>query len=495
MGTMLFQLPPNLPEEDVAELECASVAGGQDCMPYPTQTLFEDGQLLVHRRVEESGCLQAPWNIPGAGRLMTSSATLMERLSPYYLNIELARGKINQLRCQTADWLMGGLMLSDSLAERIRQSARMFVKAVARLPAADAAQEADLALAHGYASAEQLVQAYIQQVFQVRHQRQPKLDTWLSCGLREPPEEALTEEFTRAFNAVQLAVPWRCVEPREHEQCWDATDALVDWAARHNLHLIGGPLVDFSGRDLPDWLWEKDRDLLSLSGFLTDYAADVVRRYHTRIRTWQISAATNWAGVLAMGDEELLWLTVRLIDAVKKIDPGLEVIVGVAQPWGDYLAQQERTQSPFVFADTLLRTGVKLGGLDLEILMGVTPRGSYCRDTLDASRILDLYALLGVPLQVTLAYPSAASSDVQADPDQRLQAGHWRGGYTPEAQADWAEAFANVALCKPYVRTLRWMHFRDAVPHACPHGGLVDVAGRPKPGLATLQRLRAEHLK
>ena len=132
--------------------------------------------------------------------------------------------------------------------------------------------------------------------------------------------------------------------------------------------------------------------MLNLSKYLTDYVAAVVHRYHTRLRTWHVSAATNWAGILAMGDEELLWLTVRIIDAIKKVDPTLEVIVGIAQPWGDYLAQQERSQSPFVFADTLLRTGVKLAGLELEMLLGVAPRGSYCRDTLDASRILDLYA-------------------------------------------------------------------------------------------------------
>jgi hypothetical protein len=259
--------------------------------------------------------------------------------------------------------------------------------------------------------------------------------------------------------------------------------------------LIGGPLIDFTGRDLPDWLWEKERDLLSLSNYLTEYTTTIVRRYHAQIRTWQISAANNWAGVLAMGDEELLWLTVRMIDAVKKIDPTLEVVVGIAQPWGDYLAQQERSQSPFVFADTLLRTGVKLAGLELEMLLGVTPRGCYCRDTLDASRILDLYALLGVPLQVLLGYPSSADPDPQADPEQNLQAGHWRSGFSPMVQADWISAFANLALCKPFVRTVRWAQFSDAGPHAYPHSGLIDAAGQVKPGLEALQRLRAEHLK
>jgi glycosyl hydrolase family 10 len=495
MGTMLFQVPPGLPADASAELERASIAGGQDCMPYPSQVLLDDGQLIVHRRVEESGCLQAPWNVCGAGRLMTSSATLMERLTPYHLAIELARGKINQLRGQTADWLMGGLVLNEPVADRIRQATQLFGQAVSRLPSAEAHQHADQALAHGFAAAEMLVQSYIEQVFHVRHMRQPKLDTWLACSLLQTPTGELAKTFLDTFNAVQVPFPWNVTHSVEDHPDWQSADALVDWAVQNNLHLLGGPLIDFSGRDLPDWLWEKERDLLSLSNYLTEYVACVVRRYQTRIRTWQVSAASNWSGVLAMGDEELLWLTVRIIDAIKKIDPALEVIVGVAQPWGDYLTQQERSQSPFVFADTLLRTGVKIAGLELELLMGVTPRGSYCRDTLDASRLFDLYALLGVPLQVMLSYPSSAEPDPQADPDQRAQAGFWRSGFTPQVQADWLAAFAELALCKPYVRTVRAPHFSDAEPHTYPHCGLVDAAGPAKPGIAALQRLRGIHLK
>jgi len=42
---------------------------------------------------------------------------------------------------------------------------------------------------------------------------------------------------------------------------------------------------------------------------------------------------------------------------------------------------------------------------------------------------------------------------------------------------------------------VRWTHFSDVEPHAYPHCGLIDAVGQHKPGLATLQRLRTEHLK
>ena len=81
----------------------------------------------------------------------------------------------------------------------------------------------------------------------------------------------------------------------------------------------------------------------------------------------------------------------------------------------------------------MLKTGVrlKLAALELEWIMGVNPRGTYCRDALDASRQLDLYALLGVPLQLTLAYPCAEAPDALADATQSVGAGGWRSGIKP----------------------------------------------------------------
>src|SRR5207253_7504629 len=121
----------------------------------------------------------------------------------------------------------------------------------------------------------------------------------------------------------------------------------------------------------------------------------------------------------------------------------------------------------------LMRTGIKLAALDLELIMGISPRGSYCRDLLDESRLLDLYALLGVPIQATLGYPSSAATEM-ACPDQRVNLGNWRGAHSEITQADWASAFAAMALCKPYVRTVQWAHWSDAEPHQFPHCGLVN---------------------
>src|SRR5579864_8458078 len=107
MGVMSFLLPAELSPEAVRELERACVAGGPDCMPWPTEVRVESGLMTVRRGVEESGSLLVPWNVNGAGRLLSSTATLIEREQPYHLLVELARGKVHQLRTQSAEWQAG----------------------------------------------------------------------------------------------------------------------------------------------------------------------------------------------------------------------------------------------------------------------------------------------------------------------------------------------------------------------------------------------------
>src|SRR5262249_14745969 len=153
---------------------------------------------------------------------------------------------------------------------------------------------------------------------------------------------------------------------------WSVPDALVDWALQQGMQVIVGPILDFSGHQLPDWLWERETDLFSLVGTLGGFVEQAVRRYHDRVRVWHLASGANQAGVLATRDEELLWLTTRLAETIRRINPQLEIVIGVAHPWGDYLAEQPRNYSPFVFAETILRTGLKLSALELEIVMGVT---------------------------------------------------------------------------------------------------------------------------
>jgi hypothetical protein len=500
MGMMTFLLPPNLPNDSARELEWACISGGPENMPWPTEVKLSDHQMTLRRDVDESGCLVAPWAFNG-GRLMGTTATLIERKDPYQLLTELARGKVNQLRSQAWEWRTGGLPVPHELDLLIHEASIGFGRAIIEGTPEHASREAQGALALSYDAADRLVRLYMDQVFQLRHQRQAQLDMGLGCrlgpsALKEDIGGPASNLLGPACNSVCIPFPWWSIEPEEGCYDWRLQDALLDWATEEEVSVTAGPLIDFSASQLPDWLWLWERDLGSLCKFMCEFVTKAVKRYRQRIRRWQLTAACNsCATVLSLGEDELLWLTVRLAEEVRKIDPGLELVVGVAQPWGEYMAQEDRIYSPFIFADTLVRSGLNLAAIDLELVMGVTPRGSYCRDLLETSRLLDLYAILGVPLRLTTGYPSATGSDPEADPDFRVAAGQWMGGMTPESQADWATAYISLALCKPYVQAIHWAHVSDADPHQFPHCGLFDRQGKAKPALKRLQELRQKHLR
>jgi hypothetical protein len=493
MGTMIFLLPTDLSPDAASELERAWVAACPEQIPWPTQAKVECHQLIVQRQMGESGSLSAPWKIDGAGQVMSTSGTLIERAQPYHLLLELARGKVNQLRSQALRWQEDGFLLPVTVEELIRSASRGFCQAMAAASNAEASRTAQLTLNLSYQAAEALVQSYLKEVLQLRRQLQPRCQTNWGCRLGTVPAGAAASGLASTFHSLGLPFPWSRIEPSPDRYDWSQQDALLDWADSQGLGVIGGPLVDFSSTLLPDWLWLWERDLTNLARFVSNYATAALNRYRGRIRRWHLTSASNSASVLSLSEHELLWLTVKVARVAHQIDPGLELIIGVAQPWCDYMAHDDREQSPFLFAETITRE-LKLAALDLEVIMGVTPRGSYCRDFLETSRLLDSYADLGVPLHVTLGYPSSRSADPKADPELCVDAGHWHDGVQESTQAEWAAAFAALAGCKPSVEAVNWIHLSDADLHQFPNCGLLDAAGKPKPSFHALQQLRRTQL-
>src|SRR5262249_15997103 len=159
----------------------------------------------------------------GAGQLMCTSATLMERPLPYQFLLELARGKINQLRCQAADWKAGGLVMPDELTEQIHQPSLTFALAILHQ---NPPHPAHLPQAHRAAHA--LARLYIVRVFETRPQRHPRPDPGLGCRLsaRTPQGEA-AEALVRSCNSVALPLSWDTIEPAEDRFFWEPHDTLL----------------------------------------------------------------------------------------------------------------------------------------------------------------------------------------------------------------------------------------------------------------------------
>ena len=496
MGTLSFAITPPQLAEERSELSLSFISG-MDRMPSRTQVEVRKGMLSCSRCIPESGMLNVPWPVDDFGLVMLRTATLRERPEPYHLQVELARGKTNQLRNIAADWEMIGLKLSDSLRHDLREVMNRLTPALTnQSDQLKAAIAADSSLSLTLRTAEELARVYTDQVFHFRHQQYPQLHTLLACRVGKDASAIWNSpDFCRAFNAVKVDFNWKDVEPAEGEYNWEPFDALVDWCLENRLVVKGGPLIQWSPNSLPAWLWLWEEDFESLLNFMSDFIETVISRYRGRIRLWEVTARTNYGEALSLDEEKRVRLTVRALRVAREMDNEATLIMTLGQPWAEYMARRDYEYSPLNFADALVRADLGLAAIGLELAMGYEKDASYCRDLLELSEVLDRYAMLGVPLHVSLAAPSGSHDDSMATSGWSFGWGNWRGGWNEQTHADWLEQTIRLAACKPFVQEVSCCHYSDAAPHEFALGGLVRADGTPKEALERVLRLREEHLR
>jgi len=500
MGSISFLLPDPLPAAAQAMLPCACFAtamgasGTSDQAPVPSQVDISTDRLTISRSLSESGFLLIPWPVGQFGTLVTSTSTLRETTEPYRLSIELARGKLNQVRTQAAEWKGIGLRHAPGFEELLSETTRLFGKALLAPPSPEADRLATRVLEQSFTLADTLVREFIGQMFDTRHHEEGLLDTRLSARIYRDPGD-LRGEYIRTFNATQIGICWRDIETEEARYDWSGLDAAIALAKASDLPITAGPVIDLSPGMLPAWAAGWESDLPTLAAFMCDFLETVIGRYKGDIRRWVICGGFNQADALGLDDDDRLRLAFRLFEAAAQVDPNLELVLSIAQPWGDYLVNENHTISPLTFPDDLMRAGLRLSALEVEIRAGTTPRGSFPRDLLETARAINLFGILQLPLEIVLSLPSSSQPDPVATAHGQAIWSPTTWGISPEGQAEWGASFAALAMCIPHVRAVTWDNWSDLEPHLTPSGGLIDVAGQPKPLLSRLRTLGSAHLR
>jgi len=494
MGVMRFVVHPQELLADWPEAHRAYICG-VDQAAWPTRIEISGNQLLCRRQNSDSGKLNIAWPVPGFGRPMLATASLPERDEAYLLAIELARGKIVQVRNQLATWQAAGMAIPDEFVPLHREAHQLLARAVAAQgEPAQASNIAQKALAKECEAAEILTRSYAAQRLEVRHRQYPQLPTVLGCSLGDSlfaaPQQ---QQFLSAFNGAAIPLQWRYIEPEEGDYRWDTYDAQVEWALANKLMLRGGPLVDLSPNGLPKWLSQWENDYWNLQSFVCDFIETVMSRYLGKVRTWEVAARPNAGGALALTEENRLTLVAKILDVARQVDQEGQFLIRIDQPWGEYQARGQHKLSPMQFADALVRAGMEMSTINLEIGVGFSPMGSPSRDLIDFSRMIDQWSLLGLPLQVTLAFPSGTDHDANQTTDLEVDARSWKLPVSEEAQARWIDEYVPLLLAKPAVVAVFWNHLSDAQPHRFPHAGLVRPDGSGKPSLASIVGQRELH--
>jgi len=489
MGVMRFLVYPEGRLRELPEARQAYLSGF-DGRVFPTRVELDGNVLVCRRQTSESCRLHVAWPVPGVGRPLVSTASLREQDVPYLLPVELARGKLGQVRNQAGAWENAGMDIPADFDELNRESLQLFARAASlQEEPAESCRLADEAIERAHAAAECLTRDYVAQRLAIRRRRSPQFPASLGCSLgRSVPDETWTEQLCGIFDAVAIPLSWRWIEPVEGEYHWECHDAQLAWCLANRLLPRGGPLLDFSPDGLPGWLSPWEGDALNLQSFVCDFVETALSRYAGRIRTWEITAAGNTGGVLGLDEESRLALIVRALNIAHEVAEVDQLLIRVQQPWGGYQAQGQHLLSPMQFVDALIRCGTGLSGINLEISVGVDPGGSELRDLMDLSRLIDLWSALGLPLHITLAFPSSTGADPHCD-SGRTVPGSPNGGATwsETAQAKWIDGVLPLLLAKQSVAGIFWSELTDADLHEFPHGGLTRPDGTPKPVLECIR--------
>ncbi len=493
MGVLKFQLPSNDLARRLPGFRKAYVTG-LDRTPGRLNVEFRNGLMACFRETSESGRLFVPWTIAGYGTPIVGTATLAERSSPYVLALELARGKLNDVRNQMADWVQMGLRVSPELSDVMTQASKAFIQA------AISGDDSERCLAASQASleassraGEMLTEAYLSQILQNRLASTGKLTTHVGCMLTsEPDKNPAAAQWTSAFNAAQISVSWKQVAPSEGKYRWDLLDTQLAFCRRNRVEIEAGPLIEFRPAALPDWIWLWERDQETISGFVTDFVRQVVSRYRGKVPLWHVVARAASQEILGLTEEEQIRITARAVQAARQADPSAQLCIGIDRPWAEWMSSSHFQLGPLHLCDYLLRSDLGISSISIEIAPGFTGPGSHLRDLFEFSRLLDLYSLLNVPLHLSMAIPSAAGPDPAADPTIQVDVAQWP--VTPDeiTQASWAGRWLALGLAKPFVRSVTWHHAGDQLPHVYPHSGLFRVDGTPKPVFTWLQSLRQD---
>lgn len=494
MGVMRFEVHPANMLDEWPELHRAYISGF-DGRVFPTRIEVEESVIACRRQAGDSGKLHIAWPVKGFGRPVITTSCLREQEEPYNLTVELARGKICQVRNQLATWEGVGMKIPDHFHPPHRESHRLFAQAAClKDDPKEASRLADLAIAESCQASELLVQHYIKQRLTVRCHRSQQLPASLGCNLGNTgPNDDWRSQICTKFTAASIPVEWKYVEPTEGEYHWYLYDEQVEWCVENKMLMRGGPLLDMSPGGLPEWLSQWEHDFFNLQSFLCDYVETAISRYLGKIRTWEISSRVNTGGALQLNEENRLTLVARTLEVARQVDEEAKLLIRVDQPWGEYQARGQHRLSPAQFIDALLRCGVGLSGVNLEIAVGYSPRGSASRDVLDFSRMIDQWSALEIPLHVTLIVPSSTAKDQHANPDMEVEEAGWKSAWSESMQAAWLDAHFPLLMAKQSVVGIFWGNLSDETAHEYPNSGLINGSGGPKAVLEQFAETRRSH--
>jgi GH35 family endo-1,4-beta-xylanase len=452
-------------------------------VPVPGEVAFADGHIVCHPKATQAVALCLQHDAGPMGRLMLQTCLLPQREQPYALAVELARHRIKTFLAKSEEWQMFDLAAGHPATENWEEARRLFAAALhARDPAA-ANRAAGGALVAGIEASERLAMAHAEVLLHWRFGTRPASSRTL--GVRVNPvhdSPALRATVKRDFDLLAIPLAWSEIEVEEGRYDWDPIDRWVAWAAKEQVPVMLGPLLDFSRRSLPKWMYVWQHDFNTCRDMVYEQVERVVNRYRSSVGLWNIASALNVNDNFQFTVEQMLDLARMCNLIARQARKGARTMIELARPFGEHCAGNRKSVPPLTFMDRMIQEGIRVDCVGLQLLFGQHEAGRASRDIMQISDLIDRFLVLEMPVVISaFGVPSAPVDD---------QGGWWRSAWSAAAQSRWMSRVFHVAMSKPFVETMIWTDLCDGAGAGLPGGGLLSESGQPKPALERLVSTR-----
>jgi len=411
----------------------------------------------------------------------------------YSLNIEIARAKLMQITNRREDWSFFDSV--EGMEAISKQSQELFIDAIQNIhDEAKASCLADEALKKAMVYSEKLAVRQGKSLFDKRCKNHGFGRGCLGCRIdpRLITKPQYIERLLECFSSVTIPTNWAQIESRKGRFDFSVVDQCITMLAKRKVLIRAGPLLQFTGDNLPPWLLRSGVGFEKMRELAYQFVSKVVTRYANVVHRWYVISGLNVFNQFNFNFEQTLEMTRAATMAVRSAGSRAVKIIEVSHPWGEYYATTPNSIPPFVYMDMLVQSGTNFDAFGLQMRFGKDETGMHLRDMMHISSILDCFAAVAKPLHITDV--EIPSQNGEGKFDGRV-AGVWHRKWDQTRQSQWLSRFYKVALSKPFVEAVNSGHFSDCDDDTIAYSGLLTQNLVPKESFNAIKRLNVSMFK
>ncbi len=468
MGEFRFRLPK---EWEPGPNQAKSIhVIGLDGIAAPCRVNVDDGILSIVRNQDDSGKVFIAFPFDDFGELTVGTGTLPESTEPYRLVVELARGTLNRLRNQISIWQQGSLEIDDTVTEQIVSATRLLSEAIMQEDQDLSDRDARASLQISMAATFNVSHQFGQHVSRYRNTQQDLPRFWLANSV-STNLEGPADYSSPHFHLVR-------VKPEQADAA-----AKID-----RKRMIVGPFLDASPGGMEPDVVGLD-DFLARKDFILNRCRKAIRQLNPSTSLLHVVSGLNGMGHRRLSYPQQTQLTSEMLNLIDESQVDVPMMVSFDYPFAERLATAVGGIHPLQIADSLLRQGVNVNFVGLDVNLDYWPCGSVIRDPLQWIEMIDLWSQLGLPLIINLRMPTGERMEnpPKADGKEKgkgkssaARINEFRSDMSHQQRLHFIEKIIPVLIARPIVHGLVWTQWRDQDDLRYPFGGLVGADGESK---------------